>query len=484
MADLEEKQIEVEGLLIKASSQELKDLAKVLKLEEAELADKSKLTVLKLIRKHIGENPTAETLEEVTTFLGKDPPALESMEEEKQQKMKALKKATEDFEKMQQDFEEIMKAKKEELEKAKLQLDKTKSEVGFSGEGKQDINIKGSENTSLGLQVRAEKTGLDLSKVFRKEFKIQGQVGLENQKDKIGFISLIRQIEAGVSKGYSEAEIVDGVIHCISPAVQLRRYLETLQQCTLPQLRKMLRSHFQEKSPTELFQQLATTVQEPKEEPQAFVIRCMELRQKILFGNKKADLGVEYNSKTVQTLFLHSIETGLTSETICTKMRPFLREGATDEQLIQEITVAASTENERQNKLNAANRVKQATVESIQPNETAAECKTKPQPKSGKMWAALEATQSELAAIKETVSTRPTTPPEFAKTKSGHSFQPKQAAVPWRQGCQDCQSKNVGATSQHCFICGDSSHIARGCRNRRQQRQENRSRLLLKGTQK
>ena len=292
-------------------------------MEEAELTDKSKLTVLKLIRKHTGENPTAETLEEVSTFLGKDPSALEGMEEEKQQKMKALRKATEDFEKMQQDFEEIMKAKKEELEKAKLELDKTKSEVGFSGEGKQDINIKGSENTSLGLQVSAEKTGLDLSKVFRKEFKIQGQVGLENQKDKIGFISLIKQIEAGVSKGYSEAEIVDGVIRCISPAVQLRRYLETLQQCTLPQLRKMLRSHFQEKSPTELFQHLATTVQEPKEEPQAFVIRCMELRKKILFGNKEADLGVEYNPKTVQTLFLHSIEMGLTSETIRTKMRPF-----------------------------------------------------------------------------------------------------------------------------------------------------------------
>ena len=118
MVDLEEKQIEVEGLLIKALSQELKDLAKVLKMEEAELADKSKLTVLKPINKHIGDNPTAETLEEVSTFLGKDPPALEGMEEEKQQKMKALKKATEDFEKMQEDFEEIMKAKKEELEKA------------------------------------------------------------------------------------------------------------------------------------------------------------------------------------------------------------------------------------------------------------------------------------------------------------------------------------------------------------------------------
>ena len=69
-------------------------------MEEAKLADKLKLTVLKLIKKHIGDNPTAETLEEVSMLL-----ALKGMEEEKQQKMKALKKATEDFEKMQKDFE-------------------------------------------------------------------------------------------------------------------------------------------------------------------------------------------------------------------------------------------------------------------------------------------------------------------------------------------------------------------------------------------
>ena len=119
----------------------------------------------------------------------------------------------------------------------------------------------------------------------------------------------------------------------------------------------------------------------------------------------------------MQTLFLHSVETGLTSETILTKMRPFLREGVTDEQLIQEITVAASTKNERQNQLNAASRSKQAKVASVQPNETAAESKIKPQPKSGKMWATLEAMQSDLAAIKETVSTRPTTPLNLPKQK-------------------------------------------------------------------
>ena len=73
MADLEEKQIEVEGLLIKASSQELKDLAKVLKLEEAELGDKSKLTVLKLIRKHIGEIQLPRLWKKLARFWEKIP---------------------------------------------------------------------------------------------------------------------------------------------------------------------------------------------------------------------------------------------------------------------------------------------------------------------------------------------------------------------------------------------------------------------------
>ena len=132
-------------------------------MEAAELADKSKLTLLRLIRKHIGDNSTTKTLEEVSTFLGKDSPDLESMEKEKQKKMKALEKATEDFEKMQKDFEEMMKSKKEELEKAKLEVEKNKFHLASSGEGKQDIHIKASENISLGLQVSAEKTKQDLT---------------------------------------------------------------------------------------------------------------------------------------------------------------------------------------------------------------------------------------------------------------------------------------------------------------------------------
>lgn len=44
---------------------------------------------------------------------------------------------------------------------------------------------------------------------FRKEFKIHGSI---EPKKGMSFVSLARQIDSGVKKGYSEVEIVDGVV--------------------------------------------------------------------------------------------------------------------------------------------------------------------------------------------------------------------------------------------------------------------------------
>ena len=120
----------------------------------------------------------------------------------------------------------------------------------------------------------SKPTTNDLKSVLRREFKINGQIGEPGQKDKLTFVSLVRQIESASSKGYSETEVIDGVIRAIIPSMQLRSYLETVSDMTLPKLRSILRSHFQEKSATELYQQLTTIVQSPEESPQSFLIRA------------------------------------------------------------------------------------------------------------------------------------------------------------------------------------------------------------------
>lgn len=51
---------------------------------------------------------------------------------------------------------------------------------------------------------------------LKREFKICGQIGEHGQKDKLSYLSLIRQIENGSEKGHSETEIVEAVIRAIS----------------------------------------------------------------------------------------------------------------------------------------------------------------------------------------------------------------------------------------------------------------------------
>lgn len=96
----------------------------------------------------------------------------------------------------------------------------------------------------------------------------------------LSFTSLAHQIEQGINKGFPEIEIVDAVIRAISPGLQLRSYLEGKSNLTLPTLRRILRSHYQEKGATELYKQLTSEVQSSKETPQAFLIRALDLRQK------------------------------------------------------------------------------------------------------------------------------------------------------------------------------------------------------------
>ena len=145
---------------------------------------------------------------------------------------------------------------------------------------------------------------------LRRQFKISGQIGEPEQKDKISFSSLARQIQTGLSQGYDESEIVDGVIRSITPGMVLRSYLETYKELTLDRLKKILRSHYGANNTSELYQVLASSLcQKPKESPQAFLMNALDLRQQILFacGEEDNDASLQYDSGHIQRLFLRSV---------------------------------------------------------------------------------------------------------------------------------------------------------------------------------
>jgi hypothetical protein len=176
---------------------------------------------------------------------------------------------------------------------------------------------------------------------------------------------LISQIEGGLKKQFSEVEVINAVIRAVQPGLQLRSYLESVPDLTLPKLRKIIGFHYHEKSATELYQTLANITQLPKEDPQSFRIRTV--RQKIIFASKESGSKITYGESSVQGLFLHALETGLIEETIRAKMRSILKNpSVADEDLIEAMSMAMSAETERLNTFGASGRAKQASVSSLE----------------------------------------------------------------------------------------------------------------------
>ena len=101
------------------------------------------------------------------------------------------------------------------------------------------------------------------------------------------------------------------------PSLTLRSYLESVKDLTLNQLKSILRSHCQEKQGAELCQMLATLSQLPREDPRSFLLREMNIKQKlILQGSQKNPFNLTYNPEHVQMLFLKSLKTAFQSERI------------------------------------------------------------------------------------------------------------------------------------------------------------------------
>ena len=141
----------------------------------------------------------------------------------------------------------------------------------------------------------------------------------------------------------------------------MRSYLESIKELSLDRLRKILRSHCGVKNTTELYQSLASICQGGKETPQAFLMRALDLRQKILSASQKGEDSLKYNARQIKQLFCRTVETGIRN-----KLRPYLSNPQiADEELIHRLNVAVSAEEKRGRKLKGKPRVKPTSVTQI-----------------------------------------------------------------------------------------------------------------------
>ena len=326
---------------------------------------------------------------------------------------------------------------------------------------------------SMGSNHGSNSCCLSSNAAYRREFRINGHIGESNQRDNLSFSSLEHQIESGLRKGYPDMEIVEAVIRAVNPGAKLRSYLEGKIDLTLDTLRQILRAHYAEKDATDLYQQLTKAVQAPGETSLDFLIRVLDLRQKVLFASERSQSGLKYNRELVQSQCFQSILTGLANDNIRAEMRfPLQNVDSSDELLLEKMQIAQYNENERNQKTKAMNRTLHRTnVNAVEtddsgdiPQAEPVTVKATKPTKDNSLFAKIEESSvaikeltCQVASLVQTVQRERATEtsPQRRSANSGYRR-------PNRR-CQTCQQQNV-PNCNHCWKCGSDSHFALGCR--------------------
>ena len=279
---------------------------------------------------------------------------------------------------------------------------------------------------------------------------------------------------------------MEGVVKAISPNSSLRSYILTLPERSLSKLRKILRVFFQEKNTSDLYQELLTTCQGPKETSQQFFMRLLDARNKVLFASKEEGSEEEYGTHLVQNAFLKALETGLRDENLLTNIRPLLRsQTSSDEDLMELVNELSSVQTQRRLKISTQGKAHVVSV-NAEPDSLA---KSNPATDQlGRAFAEIKELRAELAALRGHQGNDPQTSTNATPTSlanpnhmqrqdapTQYSRKELAAQVPQlRDGytaqpfcpqiCSICQRMGYERCN-HCFKCGRKGHNSRYCRN-------------------
>ena len=148
-----------------------------------------------------------------------------------------------------------------------------------------------------------------------------------------------------------------------------------------------------------------------------------------------------------------TLEPGSQDESIRAKIRPFLKDpSVTDEVLIQQMSVAASAEKERDKNLknNSKSKSPAASVVSVSDSSNEKKVPKESLPLSD-FVAAINAIKSEVEPLRGEVRKRDTT--------NGISSCRGPRRLPLCSGCFENKKEYCNL----CFNCGSDSHFVRGC---------------------
>ena len=137
-----------------------------------------------------------------------------------------------------------------------------------------------------------------------KELKLKGQIGKIGEKDKRDYLSVKRQINRALKKGYEDTDIIEAVINACAPGASLKGLLQVLPDITVEEMLKMLKSYFQE---FDLLLQLSSNAQNPKDDALTFLIDVLLLKNRII-DEERHSPDARYGKGSVMKIMLKSPE--------------------------------------------------------------------------------------------------------------------------------------------------------------------------------
>ena len=261
----------------------------------------------------------------------------------------------------------------------------------------------------------------------------------------------MHQIKQARMTSYTDQEVINAVISSMVPGLTLRTVLETTPNLTLDRLTQFLEAYYKQKNAHDLCTRMTNMLQFLEESVYAFVMWCLEVRQKILLVSAKS-CDLSYFPGFINKLFLRAIERGVSNPFVVHEIKPLLRsENVFVEALLAAIMKASTSEKEK-SMLQAVAQTPKKVVTVHETNSRQEVAKPKQHDDSiPKLVSAVDMLTSKLTSLQEDFDNMK------QKNVKSRNFLYKK--------CNACTLNKVDKCT-HCYLCGVEGHLACRCPTR------------------
>ena len=185
-------------------------------------------------------------------------------------------------------------------------------------------------------KVSTTTTTTELHKIKLRDFKItNGNIGVKGSLD---YSDLIMQMKKGLANGYSQKEVMSGVIDAAKPGSELRKYLvrkENQAPMTYEDFKQTLREFHNVRESQSIMDEMREMVQGEDQDLLKYVMSMCALRDEVFEVSASEDCPP--GEALVKKRFVDSLLSGLRKPTVRLEMQAVLKQDLSDPKLFNEV---------------------------------------------------------------------------------------------------------------------------------------------------